>query len=270
MRKSTTLTLGVIRARLLLNNCVLNCSHFSDTSKKFHTYISALGLHLFLSLIQNLSDLLLGGCVLFAPALIEVIVLVTLARTYGLERVYALLRARPRVHLAVGLAALLRELVPVLGLGEELADRALRQAQYKLGEDTLTYVVQAEKVAHFLRYIGRVERLVVVAGVVIVVAVVDGQRQGSNTSERRGAGGRIDVGLISRVERVFGVGVAFALALVCGNNVSQVARLQVRYGLEGGGGKKMMVMKWLLLFVFGVKQRFERHARVRCGRGGER
>ena len=102
---------------------------------------SAFGLHLLLSLEQNLGDFLLSGGVFFTAAtvLIEIVVLVALARTYGLECVDALLRARPRVHLAVGFAAFLGELVPVLGLGQEFAHGALRQAQYKFGKNALTY-----------------------------------------------------------------------------------------------------------------------------------
>ncbi len=88
--------------------------------------------------------------------MIEIGVFVAFAWTDLFKLVDALFRARPRVHFAVGLAAFLGQLVPVFGLGQELAHRALRQAEYVLGEHTLTDVVHAEQIAHFLRYVGRV------------------------------------------------------------------------------------------------------------------
>jgi len=109
--------------------------------------------------LLNYPSLLLAAR-LGAATRVEEAVLVALARTDGLERGDGVVGAGPGAHFAVALAPLLRQLVPVLGLGEQLADRALRQAQNELGEDALPDVVQAEQVAHLLRDLGRVDRLV--------------------------------------------------------------------------------------------------------------
>ena len=54
----------------------------------------------------------------------------------------------PGVHLPVAIPSLLGELVPGLGLGEELGDGALAQAQHVLGEQSLPDVVDREKLTH--------------------------------------------------------------------------------------------------------------------------
>lgn len=51
------------------------------------------------------------------------------------------------MHLAVGVAALLRQLVPGLGLGQQLGHRALRQPQNVLGEQSLSDVVHGQQLA---------------------------------------------------------------------------------------------------------------------------
>ena len=51
------------------------------------------------------------------------------------------------MHLAVGVSSLLCELLPGLGLGQELTNCALRQAQDILGKEPLTNVVDGEELS---------------------------------------------------------------------------------------------------------------------------
>lgn len=71
--------------------------------------------------------------------------------------------AGPGVHFAVGIAAFLRQLVPGLGLGEELGDGALREAEDELGEESLADVVHGEELADAARNSQRVQGLAGVA-----------------------------------------------------------------------------------------------------------
>jgi len=64
--------------------------------------------------------------------------------------------ANPLVHAAVRVTALLGQLVPVLRLGQQLADGALRQAEHVAREQSLTDVVGAEDFAHVLGHVRRV------------------------------------------------------------------------------------------------------------------
>ena len=82
-----------------------------------------------------------------------------LAGDQGLEQHDRRVVVAPGVHLAVGVPPLLRELVPGLGLGQQLADGALAQPQHVLGEQPLPDVVDAEQLAHPPRVPERVERL---------------------------------------------------------------------------------------------------------------
>ena len=59
----------------------------------------------------------------------------------GLEEHDCVVVVTPGVHLPVAVPALLCELVPGLGLGEQLGDCALAQTQHILGEQPLTDVV---------------------------------------------------------------------------------------------------------------------------------
>lgn len=59
----------------------------------------------------------------------------------GLEQQYGVLVASPTVHLPVAIAPLLGQLVPRLGLAEQLAHRALTQPEHVLGEQPLTDIV---------------------------------------------------------------------------------------------------------------------------------
>ena len=115
---------------------------------------SAFALHLLLRFVQDLSYFKIS--VVLSTRLIEIVVLVAFARANRLQTVDVLVRARPAVHFAIGLAALFGQLVPVLRLGQELAYRSLGQAQDVLGEDALSDVVHAEEVSDFLGDVGRV------------------------------------------------------------------------------------------------------------------
>ena len=66
----------------------------------------------------------------------------------GLEEHDRVVVVTPGVHLPVAVPALLGELVPGLGLGEELGDGALAQAQHVLGEQPLPDVVDREQLPH--------------------------------------------------------------------------------------------------------------------------
>ena len=55
--------------------------------------------------------------------------------------------AQPRVHFAVRLASFLCQFIPVLGLGEKLADRTLAQTQHVLCKQALTDVMRAQHLA---------------------------------------------------------------------------------------------------------------------------
>lgn len=71
------------------------------------------------------------------------------------------------MHLPVRVAALLRELVPRLGLGQQLRHRALGQAQHVLREQPLPDVVHRQQLAHAPADVQRVE-----VGVGVFVHVV--------------------------------------------------------------------------------------------------
>ena len=67
-----------------------------------------------------------------------------LAGDQGLEQHDRSVVVAPGVHLAVGVPPLLRQLVPGLGLGQQLADGALAQPQHVLGEQPLPDVVYGQ------------------------------------------------------------------------------------------------------------------------------
>ena len=67
------------------------------------------------------------------------------------------------MHLAVRIAALLRQLVPGFWLGQQLGDGALRQSEHELGEESLADVVHGEELADASRNGQRVEGLTRVA-----------------------------------------------------------------------------------------------------------
>ena len=67
------------------------------------------------------------------------------------------LPSHPCAYLAITLPALLGELVPVLGLGEQFADGSLGQSQHVLGEDPLPDVIGGENLAHAQRNLRRVQ-----------------------------------------------------------------------------------------------------------------
>ena len=76
----------------------------------------------------------------------------------GLERGDVASVAYPLVHAPIGVASLLGQLVPVLGLREQFADGALRQTEHVTREQPLTDVVAAQDLAHVLRHVRRVQR----------------------------------------------------------------------------------------------------------------
>jgi hypothetical protein len=63
------------------------------------------------------------------------------------------------VHLPIAIAALLGQLVPRLGLAEQLAHRALTKTEHVLGEQPLTDIVYRQQLAHLPGYQQRVEIL---------------------------------------------------------------------------------------------------------------
>ena len=75
-----------------------------------------------------------------------------------LERQNAEMVAGPPVHSPVRLLALLGESVPRLGLGEQLADGALRQAEHVARKLALADVVRRQNVANASRHFDRVQR----------------------------------------------------------------------------------------------------------------
>lgn len=83
----------------------------------------------------------------------------TFLRDQGLEHHHGSVVARPRVHLPVAVPALLRQLVPRLGLRQQLGDGALGQTQHVLGEQPLANVVHAEQLANPPRDVQRVQGL---------------------------------------------------------------------------------------------------------------
>ena len=119
----------------------------------------------------------------------------TLARRDRLQRVHVALVGGPRVHLAVRLAPLLRQLVPVLRLRQQLADGALRQAEHVLREQPLPDVVRAEDLADVLRDVRRVEH----AGVRLHAAERR-RRQQHRWQQRRRRQHRAKVHHLSEVE----------------------------------------------------------------------
>ena len=62
-------------------------------------------------------------------------------RVQRFQKLDILFVLHPNVHLAITFAALFRQLVPMFGFGQQLADRALGQTQHVFGEDPLTDVV---------------------------------------------------------------------------------------------------------------------------------
>ena len=63
----------------------------------------------------------------------------------------------PEVHLDERFASLQRQHVPGLGLGEQLADAALRQAEDRLAEQLLAEVVELQDLLHLRRDQQRVQ-----------------------------------------------------------------------------------------------------------------
>ena len=65
----------------------------------------------------------------------------TLSWNQRLQHQHRVLVVRPRVHLPVRVSPLLRQLLPALGLGQQLTDSTLRQAQDVFCKESLADVV---------------------------------------------------------------------------------------------------------------------------------